>query len=675
MTVAPDPRLLAHAKHVSQGASLFVLFVAVLVLVGWMLDLERVKGILPHLATMKANTALAFLAAGGSLWLLNVEGASATRAHRGAQACALIVMLIGLLTLGEYGFHRDLGIDQLLFRDIGAAPGMPWPGRMAAATAACFFVVGAAVLLFGTDAWRVARPGQPLALAVMVVSFLSLVGYGYGVRALYAIAPFSSVAVHTALSFLVLSVGVLAARPSWGLMRIVASSGVGGATARRLFPAVIGIPFVLGWLRLQGERGGLYGTEFGLALLVTSTTIALVILVCWSAASLDRADARHRDAEERMRQMQKLEAIGRLAGGVAHDFNNLLTVVRGRTHLLRGLLERDEAAERHVAIIERASDRATALVAQLLAFSRKQVLQPRVLDLNEVIASMEDMLRQLIGEDVALRFVPGVDLGRVKVDPGQVEQIVLNLAVNARDAMPRGGHLTLSTANIELDEAYARAHPGASPGLYVLFAASDSGAGMDEETRARVFEPFFTTKAPGKGTGLGLATVYGIVTQSGGNVWVYSEPGRGTTFKIYFPRIEEAPDVIQGSGPIAARHGTETILLVEDEQDLRDLACEILAGHGYTVLTAGDPEEALRLAELHPATIELLLTDVVMPGSSGPQLAERLLARRPAMKILFMSGYTGDAIVHHGVLEPGTPFVQKPFTPETLSQRVRETLG
>ncbi len=390
-----------------------------------------------------------------------------------------------------------------------------------------------------------------------------------------------------------------------------------------------------------------------------------------------RAGAREalRAAEEQLRQAQKMEAIGRLAGGVAHDFNNLLTVIGGRSALLLMRLDGADPSRRDVELIKKTADRAATLTRQLLAFSRKQILQPKVLDLNAVVAGMEPLLRRLISEDIALATRRAPDLGRVKADPGQIEQVILNLAVNARDAMPRGGQLTLETRNVVLDDTYARGHPDVAPGPHAMLAVTDTGVGMSAETRARLFEPFFTTKRPGEGTGLGLATVYGIVKQSGGNVGVYSELGFGTSFKIYLPLVEEtaaAADALPGA-PAPVR-GSEMVLIVEDEEDLRTLAREILEAHGYSVMEAATPEAALRAVAERPDGIDLLVTDVVLPQMSGRELADRLLAGRPGLRVLFMSGYTDDAIVRHGVLELDMPFLAKPFTPENLARRVREAL-
>jgi two-component system cell cycle sensor histidine kinase/response regulator CckA len=378
-------------------------------------------------------------------------------------------------------------------------------------------------------------------------------------------------------------------------------------------------------------------------------------------------------AEEQVRQLQRLEAVGRLAGGVAHDFNNLLTVIMGRGAILLGRLPADDPHRRDIALIKKTAERAAALTKQLLAFSRKQILAPKVLDLNTVVSGMVTMLQRLIGEDIELVFLPGSELGRVKADPGQLEQVIANLVVNARDAMPNGGRLTLETTAVDLSEHYARQHVGVQAGSYVMLGVSDTGIGMDRETQARIFDPFFTTKEPGKGTGLGLATVYGIVKQSGGNIWVYSEPGKGTTFKVYLPQVHDAEDAAEPE-QVRPGRGTETLLIVEDEDEVRALACEVLATYGYEVLQARTPADALLIAERHTGPVHLLLTDVIMPGMSGRILAERLAPLRPEMTVLYMSGYTDEAIVHHGTLDAGTPFIQKPFTPDALAAGVRRLL-
>ena len=379
--------------------------------------------------------------------------------------------------------------------------------------------------------------------------------------------------------------------------------------------------------------------------------------------------------QSQLLQAQKMEAVGQLAGGIAHDFNNLLTVITGRAELLLGRLADRDPARPGVELIRRTADRAAALTRQLLAFSRKQILQPVNVDLNTVAARNEPMLQRLIGEHVTIATTLDPSLGTVSADPTQLYQVIVNLAVNARDAMPGGGRIALSTANVEFDDADARRHPGLQPGRYVMLAVADTGTGMDALTQAHIFDPFFTTKEPGKGTGLGLSTVYGIVKQSGGYIQVDSQPGRGATFRIYLPRIEApAPAPVVTPAPQAPDRGTESIVIVEDEGELRALAQEVLEAQGYTVLSARDPEEALRLLDEFGGPIHLLLTDVVMPGMSGRELANRLAPGRPDMKVLYMSGYTDDAILHHGVLDPGLAFMPKPFTPAALASKVREVL-
>jgi signal transduction histidine kinase/DNA-binding NarL/FixJ family response regulator len=384
-----------------------------------------------------------------------------------------------------------------------------------------------------------------------------------------------------------------------------------------------------------------------------------------------------RALEQQLQQSQKMEAVGRLAGGIAHDFNNLLMVISGYSEFLLDRLGPEPSLRAPAQEIAGAAVRASALTRQLLAFSRKQMLAPKILDLNGVVAENLKMLTRMIGEDIDLVMVPAGGLGPVRADAGQIEQVIMNLAVNARDAMPSGGKLTIETSNVTLDDDHARLHPPLTAGNYVMLAISDTGAGMDFETQSRIFEPFFTTKGT-KGTGLGLSTVYGIVKQSGGYIWVYSEPGKGTTFKIYLPRVAEAiQNPVQASvlpESFAGAPGTETILLVEDEANLRYLARQFLEKQGYRVLDAADGALAMQIALAHEGTIHLLLTDVIMPGMNGRELAQRVLQLRPSVKVLYMSGYTENVIGQNGTLDAGVRLLQKPFTLRDLKAKVREVL-
>jgi len=388
-----------------------------------------------------------------------------------------------------------------------------------------------------------------------------------------------------------------------------------------------------------------------------------------------RAEEEKIALQEQLRQSQKMEAIGQLAGGIAHDFNNLLTVIKGYSQLSQMELKEGDPLKENLGEIGKAAERAANLTRQILAFSRRQVMEMRVLDLNTVLRDLDKMLRRVIGEDVELVTLLASDVGRVKTDPGQIEQVIMNLAINARDAMPHGGKLTLETANVELDEHYARNHIAVKPGRYVMLSVSDTGVGMTPEVRDRVFEPFFTTKEKSKGTGLGLSTVYGIVKQSGGNIWVYSEPNHGTTFKIYLPRVDEPLEEIKEEVVGEEIHrGGETILLVEDEEEVRKLAVRILERQGYTVLEACDGEEALFLCKERKGPIHLILTDVVMPQMGGPGLVGQLKQVRQDFKVLYMSGYTDNSITHQGVLEKGMNYIQKPFTIDGLIRKVRGVL-
>jgi two-component system cell cycle sensor histidine kinase/response regulator CckA len=380
--------------------------------------------------------------------------------------------------------------------------------------------------------------------------------------------------------------------------------------------------------------------------------------------------------ETQLQQSRKMEAVGRLAGGIAHDFNNLLTIITGYTELALSRATVPPELRSDIERIENAAGRAAGLVRQLLAFSRRQVLQPKIVDVNGVVLNLDKLLRRLMDDNVEMVTHVPENVGKVKADPAQLEQVIMNLVVNARDAMPNGGRLVVETANADLDAGYAENHVSMKPGRYVMLAVSDTGVGMDRRTIAHIFEPFYTTKESGRGTGLGLSTVYGIVKQSGGYIWVYSEPGKGSTFKVYLPRVDghvEEPGVAQPRG--LSKRGAETILLVEDEEEVRNLIQTVLTEHGYDVIPARDPRHAEQLAATYAREIHLLLTDVVMPGTSGRELASRITPHRPDIRVLFMSGYTENVITRGGMLEKGLAFLQKPFTPAVLVEKVREVLN
>jgi PAS domain S-box-containing protein len=925
---------------VARAASGVVLGVGTIVTAAWLLDIDAFKSVVPGLATMKFNTALGFVLLGAALWIQTRRLPSPAL----ARGLGFAVAGLATLTLIECGAGRSLGIDQLIVADPRTRVS---PGRMSTATALNFLLLGLAVAVSGWRSRLSRRAADGLGAAAGLIALVAVVGYLYDVESLYRVAPFSSMAIHTAVGFGLACVAVIFSDPTDGLARVLADTGPVGVLMRRLLPAAVVVPIAVGWARLKGERSGLYAMEFGLTLHTVANIIITVGVVWWTADALRRSDrartraedevrarevdlattldsigdgviatnergevtrmnpvaerftgvsatdargqrlrdvyvlvdestgenlecpvdrvledgeplelsnhaaivsrdggqravahsaapiraeghtkgavvvfrdttdirARERalretqarfsrlyesgvvgiviadrdgsireandafleivgysrdelcgsekslldltpdnheqqtlasmerlaeqgmvegwekeylrkdnsrvpvlvgsarlhderimsfiadltqqrraeretagreraeralrETEEQLRQAQKMEAIGILAGGIAHDFNNLLSAILTFSTMLRDdLPDRDPLRQDAEEIIS-AAQRATDLTRQLLAFSRQQVLQPRQLDLNELVDGLSKMLRRLLGEDVTLTVAPSDKLGKVLADPGQLEQVIMNLAVNARDAMPRGGKLTIETQNTVLDGDYAREHLSVEPGKYVMLSISDTGTGMDKATQTRIFEPFFTTKEKGRGTGLGLATAFGIVKQSGGSIWVCSEKGQGSTFKIYLPESashESAAAVGLERVEKNDLRGSETILLVEDDGQVRRAALTILRRHGYRAIEAAGAGDALVLFERHAKEIALVVTDVVMPHMSGRELAERILALRPEIPILYMSGYTDDAVVRHGVLAADLAFIQKPLTPRALLRRVRELL-
>jgi PAS domain S-box-containing protein len=759
-----------------------------------MVRFDPMLSIIPGQVTMKANTALGFLCAG--LVLLILTGTHVTRRSQViAAGLATMVIAVGFFSLVEYLLHRDLGIDQLFFVDHFQSP---YPGRMAHITAVNFCLSGSSLLLLSVFE-KQATWSQLLSLLSGLSALLAIIGYLYGVPLLYGSVHYTSMAVHTGIGFLILSVATVHCRPSQGLIAVFSSHYSGGWLSRRLLPIAIFAPVVLGALYIH-SKFLLADVRLALACLIVSQIVLFAVII-WVLAfrlnhsELDKAsvnetleesekkyrtifeealigifqsgpqghymnanramatmlgygspeeltasvtdiaqqlyvDPRRRDEltalmkqhglvqnfecqlyrkdgrkiwvttnirvihkdgvavydgttqditerkllEAQLVQAQKMDAVGRLAGGIAHDFNNAIGVIVGYSALLKECVAGNGNALRYSEEIGKAGHRAALLTRQLLAFSRKQVIQPTVVDLNSVVTETEKMLRRLIGEHVEMTVVPGPELGRVRVDLGQVDQILMNLVVNARDAMPRGGKIVIETANAELDETSLIQYSYAKPGRYVMLSVSDTGAGMDKETQAHIFEPFYTTKGPGQGTGLGLSTVYGIVKQSEGYIWVYSESGKGARFKIYLPRVDAVAEPTSTALESAVVGGSETILLVEDDDAMRELTRSCLESGGYAVLDAANGKSALQDAARLNAPIHLLVTDVVMPGMSGAVLARRLVTEHSRMKVLYMSGYTGDLIAQQGILDRRVLLLEKPFTKEALLRKVRKAL-
>jgi signal transduction histidine kinase/ActR/RegA family two-component response regulator len=661
-------------RTIARLGSVVLLLLGALVLLGWLWKIELLTTFLPGRITMKPNTAIGFLFLGLALFLLT-RYSKARSTQLWCAASATIVVLVGVLTLSEYLFHVDLGIDQLLFKDLVQSP---YPGRMAHITAFNFCLAGMSVLLFAFSEKR-AEFSQALAAITGLGSIFAIIGYLYGVPLLYGSIEYTSMALHTGVGFLIGSLSVLFCRPDVGLMSVLTNPYPGGWLARKLLPVAALAPAGLGAVCIHS---GLFSSDvrLNIACLVVSQIVLFMALVWVLAFVLNRAEAEKATAQEALarsekllQQSQKMEAIGLLAGGVAHDFNNLLAVINGYSDLLLERLDLPETDRRSLEQIKQAGSSAATLTRQLLMLSRQQVVEPVVLNINQTVGNLDKMLRRLIKENIQFSFVLDPQLDRVKADPGQIEQIVLNLVVNARDAMPNGGSLRIQTKNVE--KSNSQAGPAASPSRFVLLEVTDTGTGMDQQTQAHIFEPFFTTKAVGKGTGLGLATVYGIVKQSSGYIEVQSTPGRGSSFQIYLPAEAQACAVLE-TGKDAAEpvFSGETILVVEDAAPLRDLVCQALSISGCNVLSASEAQEALRILNQQKGVIDLLITDVIMPGMNGPALAKQVRALRPETKILYMTGYSGE-FVRSDMLIPGVSFIQKPFTPADLRRKIRKMLS
>jgi signal transduction histidine kinase/ActR/RegA family two-component response regulator len=651
-----------------------LLTLGALVLLGWLWKIEALTTFLPGPVTMKPNTAIGFVFLGLALFLLTWYS-KARSTQLWCAASATVVILVGLVTLSEYLFHSDLGIDQFLFKDVVQST---FPGRMTHITAFNFCIAGLSVLLLALSERRVSI-AQGLAATTGLSSIFAIIGYLYGVPALYGSIEYTSMALHTGLGFLIGSLSVLFSRPDLGLMSVLTNPYPGGWLARKLLPVAALAPAGLGAVCIHS---GLFSSDvrLNIASLVVSQMVLFMALVWILAFVLNRAEGEKATAQEALarsekllQQSQKMEAIGLLAGGVAHDFNNLLAVINGYSDLLLERGDLPESDRRSLEQIKQAGGSAASLTRQLLMLSRQQVVEAVVLNINQTVGNLDKMLRRLIKENIQFSFVLDPQLDRVKADPGQVEQIVLNLVVNARDAMPNGGTLRIQTKNVE--KSNSQAGPGVSPSRFVLLEVTDTGTGMDQQTQTHIFEPFFTTKAVGKGTGLGLATVYGIVKQSGGHVEVQSAPGRGSSFQIYLPAEAQAAAALEpGKDAAEPAFSGETILVVEDAAPLRDLVCQALSVSGCTVLSAPEAQEALRILSQQKGVIDLLITDVIMPGMNGPALAKQVRAMRPETKILYMTGYSGE-FVRSDMLIPGVSFIQKPFTPTDLRRKIRKMLA
>ncbi|MFN2532895.1 MAG: ATP-binding protein [Pyrinomonadaceae bacterium] len=629
---------------VSQTCGVFAAIVAGIALSGWFAGSDVLRGVKPGYIPMAPNTALLFLLLGTLLVMLPLQ-----RAMQFVRFGAIIILLIATARLAEYLIGVDLTIDEVFFRFPSDTLGLAPVGKMAFFTAITFLLLATGLLLTTFHKHWTNDAAKAFGLIVSFIGLAFSLGYLYGAPLLYG-SKSIPMALNTAICFCLSGVGILIKASLHDLQE-------------RRQTAV-----ALQEAHQQLERR------------VKERTYELSTVVSSLEAEIEerkQAEQALLTTEEQLRQSQKLEAVGRLAGGIAHDFNNLLTVIIGYSDLLLRRNDFDSTVQEKLIEINKASTRAASLTRQLLAFSRKQVMKPEALSINSILEGTEKMLRRLIGEDIEVitNLRPGV--GTIVVDPSQIEQVVLNLVVNARDAMRNGGKLVIETSNVELDRTYADLHMSVQPGSYVMLSVSDSGVGMDLPTQKKIFEPFFTTKEVGKGTGLGLSMVYGIVKQCGGNIWVYSEMGRGTTFKIYWPRVdaEVAADAASRNRHEQIYTASETILLVEDDDMVRKLACDILTSKGYRLLVAADGDEALSIALNYDRPIDLLLTDVVMPRATGKEVAEALTAYRSEMAVVFMSGYTDDAIAHHGVLEPGTHLIEKPFTADLLLSQIAAVLA
>jgi signal transduction histidine kinase/CheY-like chemotaxis protein len=685
--------ILNRSTRSAQACALVAVLAGSLVLVGWFADIVWLKSVVPGFIAMNPLTAICFILLGVCLYTSSSEETS--RPRPAAWGAATLVAAIGGLRLAADVFHLNLPIDRYLFAETLGT------NRMAPNTGLCFLLTGLALLLLDVTIRRRFWPAQALALVVTTISLISLLGYSYGAESLYHIA-YIPMALHTAAVFNILSLGILAARPQRGLHAVLMHPGPGGVMMRRLLPAVVLIPCFLGWLRLVGQHLAFYDTEFGAAIMVATTIMVFSIAMFSIAAALNRADLKRCDAELAMQQLneelearvqsrteelekrdrqlhqaQKMEAIGTLAGGVSHEFNNLLQAIQGFTRYAMEGVEHGSDAHSDLLQVLEASDRAVVLTRQLLGFSRREVLQKTDIEPNTLVRSLAKMLTPLIGEHITMNLELDPQVGFVHADASHLQQLLMNLCVNARDAMPKGGQLTIRTENAVLTPAYCELHEDVEPGRYLMLAVSDTGSGIPAEIKDHIFDPFFTTKGVGKGTGLGLAMVYGMVRQHQGAIRVYSEPGAGTTFRIYLPTTDHAAPAAMAAITAPSRivrGGTETILVAEDDPTVRQLAVRVLERAGYHAIIAVDGEDAVRLFREHASKISCALLDVVMPRLGGREAFQRIKALDPEMKAIYCSGYDPSMAQVGFVMDDDARLIQKPFVPEALLTALREIL-
>lgn len=644
--------------------------------VAWLLGRDGPKGIAPGLATMKFNTAASFVLIGIALGLRQVPW---RKAQRVGQALAGLTLGIGLVTLAEYALHQNLGLDELV---VGDPASIVAPGRMAPGTALGFVLSAIAYLLvMRVRRWRI-RPTELLAIIVGTTGLVALLGYLYDVWTLYQVPLFSTMAVHTAAGFMVCALGLLAADESHWFVGFMTNTSPGVSLARRLLPPVVLLPTVLGYVALTAEHRGVLPSSFGLTLIVSGTVLMLAVVVTWTATRVHQsfeerkhAEAAQRRAEVRLARAERTEMVSRFAGGIAHDFNNILTVIVGQADLLLMDWPTDSPDREDLEQIYLAGQRAQALIRELMLLSHQDPDAASTIDVREVLNNMDGLLSRLVHKSTDFAMILPEPLGRVRMSQSSLERVVTNLVVNARDAMPSGGQLTVEATDCRFAQRQDDLH--LDPGTYVQLTVSDTGHGMDAETRAKIFDPFFTTKPRGKGTGLGLATVHGLVTQGGGAIAVQGEPGRGTAFTIYLRVVgddkAEAKLKLLSSTEPRRGHG-ETVLVIQYEAPVRSKTCRILQELGYRVVEAPKGPEALQYGLRLNAPLDLVLCDVVMPEANGTELVNQLRSRRPDLRALFVSGYGEEALRRHGLLDGSWPLVRKPLSPEVLAETLQTLL-